>query len=266
MDNKYKKREHFLDVVFVIILIISIILIIFFAILNSNKDNLSKNNLSDEATSLASNSTSANVLSTSGAIANRPSIENATATGIIEPVCYYQFDDKWAKQEYNDGRNNDKVRGSGCGPAVMAMAIATFVDKDIDPGNASKWSLDNGYFTPRPGRTEDEFFPEYGKKYGLEVTRLLEGDLREMPPEEALKYHEQATDSVKNGNWVIAFMGKGPWTTKAHFVLWYGLIDDEVLIRDSNSKKPEKARNKLSLFRETVIRYWVIDISKFREE
>ena len=190
--------------------------------------------------------------------------EEITPPAIIEPVLYYQFDDRWAKKKYNDGRNNDKVRGSACAPAIMAMVLATFVDENIDPGDAAKWSLDNGYFTPDPGRTKDEFFPAYGDVYGIKVTRLLDGDLRKMSADEALKYHEMATDAVKNGNWVIAFMGKGPWTTDAHFVLWYGLEGDEVLIRDSNSKKPEKARNKLSLFRETVIRYWEIDISQFR--
>ena len=57
-------------------------------------------------------------------------------------------------------------------------------------------------------------------------------------------------------------MGVGPWTTEAHYVLWYDAPGDDVLIRDSNSKKPAKARNAHSLFVKTVQRYWIVDVDR----
>lgn len=177
------------------------------------------------------------------------------------PKEYYQFDEKWAAQAYNNGENNDTVRGSGCGPGVMAIADATINDSDADIGTACKWSVDNDFFTTANGRTKDEFFEAYGKEHNLNVTQLNKDDLRNINIEEASKYHEEAFKKVKDGNWMVAFMGKGKWTTGGHFVLWYDISDDEdVFIRDTNSMKPHKAQNTFEEFKKTVIRYWEIQV------
>lgn len=192
---------------------------------------------------------------------NLPVDDSFTLHAKWAPMESYQFDEKWAKENYNNGENNDTVRGSGCGPGVMAIADATINDSGSDIGTACKWSLEHDYFTTENGRTKDGFFEAYGKAHSLEVTRLYDGDLRELKEDDALKYHEEAFEIVKDGNWIVAFMGKGPWTTAGHFVLWYDVSDDgDVFIRDTNSKKPEKAKNKFDLFQKTVIRYWEIQV------
>ena len=181
------------------------------------------------------------------------------------PVLYYQFDERWAKDNYDDAGNNDTVRRWACGPAVMAMAVATLKDKTVDPGKAAAWSLKKGYYTPDllKGKTTDGYFAAYGKEYGLKVTQLNDGDLRKMGREEADVIHEKAAEAVSQGNWVVCLMGEGKWTTAGHFVLWYDLqAGGEVLIRDSNSKKEYKARNKLAALRETVVRYWRIEVDE----
>jgi hypothetical protein len=142
----------------------------------------------------------------------------------------------------------------------MAMIVSTLTEENEDPGTAAAWSLSHGFYTPENGRTKDEFFPAFGAEYGIVVTGLTDGDLRDMPAAEAEKIHEEAYAAVEGGDWVIAFMGEGKWTTGGHFVLWYDVDGDDVLIRDSNSKKEYKARNKLDVFRETVIRYWVVEV------
>jgi hypothetical protein len=186
-------------------------------------------------------------------------------TGIV-PRWYFQFDPEWSDLPYNDGTTKDTIRGWACGPATMAMAVSTLIDPNENPADAAKWSLEHGYYTAGIGRTKDEFFTSYGEKWGLGIRRLNSGDLRDMPVAEAKKYHDEAEDAVRAGNWAIVFLGKGPWTSEGHFVLWYGMDGDDVLIRDSNSKKAAKAKNKLSLMQETVIRYWIIEAPENQDE
>jgi hypothetical protein len=183
----------------------------------------------------------------------------------LRPRLYRQYDEPWKNEPYGEGDPKDTVRRWACGPATMAMVVATLKDPSVDVSDSAKWSVEHGYVTTRPGRTEDEFFTAYAEKYGIKIERLYDGDLRGVPAEEAAKYHEKAYEAVKNGDWVIAYMGNGHWTSDAHFVLWYDIAGpdgDEVLIHDSNSERADKARNKLDYFRETVRRYWVIDVEK----
>jgi hypothetical protein len=181
----------------------------------------------------------------------------------LVPVRYYQFDERWAKARYGT-RADDTVRRWGCGPAVMAMAIATLADPGFTPKDAADWAEQHGFFThaPASGKTEPGFFPAIGAEHGLQVVPLGEGDLRSASAEAADATHERALDAVRSGNWVVALMGKGPWTTESHYVLWYDAPGAEVLVLDSNSKKPAKARNTFELFRQTVIRYWVVTVDQ----
>lgn len=181
----------------------------------------------------------------------------------LEPVHYYQFDDAWATQPYGPAAS-DTVRRWACGPADMAMVIATLRDSSVDVADASAWAQQNGYFTNKQlaGKTKDSFFADYANGYGIRVVQVNSGDLREEPAAESRRAHDEALQAVKGGDWVIALMGVGPWTTEAHYVLWYDAPGDEVLIKDSNSKKPEKARNSHARFVETVQRYWIVDVDR----
>jgi hypothetical protein len=181
----------------------------------------------------------------------------------LVPVRYYQFDERWAKDRYGP-QSNDTVRRWGCGPAAMAMVIATLSDPDFTPKDAADWAEQHGFFThaPASGKTEPGVFAAIGAEHGLQVTPLGEDDLRSAPADVAAATHERALAAVKSGNWVVALMGKGPWTTESHYVLWYDAPGAEVLVLDSNSKKPAKARNTFELFRQTVIRYWVVTVDQ----
>lgn len=181
----------------------------------------------------------------------------------VLPVEYYQFDERWAKLPYDNTENNDTVRRWACGPAAMAMAIAALRDPSVDPAVASAWSLSHGYYTPdiNNGKTKDGYFTAFGEEYGLKITQLTDGDLRSMPSGEAAAIHGEAEKAIEGGDWVICLMGEGVWTTAGHYILWYGMDGGDVLIRDSNSKKAYKARNKIETLRETVIRYWVVDVN-----
>lgn len=183
----------------------------------------------------------------------------------LEPVVYRQFDEAWAQLPFGTAAD-DTVRRWGCGPAAMAMAVATLRDPAVDVADATSWALKADYFTHKhlSGKVKDGFFVAYGNRYGIRVAPVNAGDLREAPSDKAELAHAEALQAVKGGDWVVALMGVGPWTTEAHYVLWYDAPGDEVLIRDSNSEKPAKARNKHALFTQTVQRYWIIDVDRSR--
>lgn len=179
----------------------------------------------------------------------------------LEPVRYFQFDEPWATLRYGE-QATDTIRRWGCGPVVMAMVVATLRDPSVDPAVAAGWSGKRGYFTHKylSGKTTDAFFTDFAARYGIRMLAVNKGNLLEAPADEAEFAHLQALQAVKDGNWVVALMAKGPWTTEAHYVLWYDAPGDEVLIKDPNSKKAAKARNKHSVFVETVMRYWIVDV------
>ena len=79
--------------------------------------------------------------------------------------------------------------------------------------------------------------------------------------------HNNALNAIKNGDWVIACMGKGNWTTSGHYILWYGLQNNNVLINDPWSIKPQQTNAPYSLFKNEVKYYWVITVpKKFKED
>ena len=76
----------------------------------------------------------------------------------------------------------------------------------------------------------------------------------------ASKYHEMAKKAIRRGDMVIACMGKGNWTSSGHYVLWYGLEAEKVLIYDPWSNKPGPTKADYSLFKSQVKYYWVVKV------
>lgn len=198
---------------------------------------------------------------TVGSTPSTSTVIAADAGPDLTPVRYYQFDKKWAKQTYGPN-SGDTVRRWGCGPAAVAMAVASLSDPSVDPGVASRWSQKHGYFThaPESGKTEPAFFADFAAGYGVQVRQLNTGDLRSASPASARAVKLRAQQAVRDGDWVIALMGKGLWTTEAHYVLWYRAEGDQVWIADSNSQREDKAHNTFSVFSQTMIRLWVVDV------
>lgn len=79
--------------------------------------------------------------------------------------------------------------------------------------------------------------------------------------------HKTALAAIERGDWVIACMGKGNWTTSGHYVLWYGMDGNNVLINDSWSTKKAQTNAAYSLFRNEVKFYWIVKVpDKFKED
>ncbi|HML50257.1 MAG TPA: C39 family peptidase [Propionicimonas sp.] len=191
-----------------------------------------------------------------------PATTGSTLPAAVTPVRYYQFDKKWAKQRYGPN-SDDTVRRWGCGPAALAMVISTLADPTVDPRVAAAWSDKHGYFThaPESGKTEPAYFADFASSYGIAVRQLNTKDLRTSPPASSRSVKLRAQQAVREGNWVIALMGKGLWTTEAHYVLWYRAEGDEVWIADSNSMREDKAHNTFDTFSQTMIRLWVVEVA-----
>lgn len=181
----------------------------------------------------------------------------------LVPVRWFQFDERWAKQSYGVSEK-DTVRRWGCGPAAMAMAVATLRDPSVDPSAAAAWSLQHGMFTHAfaSGKTKSAFFTEYAAEYGVRVWQINDADLRTAPAAEAEAAKLRALKAVREGDWVIVLLGKGHWTTEGHFVLWYGVDGSDVLVADSNSTRENKARNTFARLSQTMIRLWVVDVDR----
>lgn len=173
------------------------------------------------------------------------------------PRRFKQSSRPWGSMSYG----GDTIGSAGCGPTAMAMVVNALKDTSITPKQAAKWSVKQGYKTSARGKTKAAFFTKYPAKFGIESTKINSGDLRKMSPSKARVYHNKAKQEVKDGNWVICFMGPGHWAAYGHYILWYNVSGDNALIRDPSGRNEKaRAKNKISKLRKTVIKYYVIEV------
>lgn len=171
------------------------------------------------------------------------------------PVWYMQTNKKWSNISYSTKGENTTIGRSGCGPTCMAMVIATWKDKTVTPVTTCAWSLSHGYKAKGQGTFYTYFKPQ-GKAYGLNCYQLNSNNIYKTPNS---KYHELAKKEVQKGNFVIACMGKGRWTSSGHFVLWYDVEGNNVLINDPASTKENRHKATFNDFKNEVKYYFVCE-------
>ena len=171
------------------------------------------------------------------------------------PVYYMQTDKKWGSVDYSTSGEHTNIAKSGCGPTCMAMVIATWKDKSVSPYTTAKWSLAHGYKAKNQG-TYYTYFKPQGKAYGLNCYQLNPSNIYK---NSSSKYHNLAKEEVKKGNFVSACMGKGHWTSSGHFVLWYAMDGNNVLINDPASTKEDRHKASFDLFKSQVKYYFVCE-------
>ena len=157
------------------------------------------------------------------------------------PVDYMQTDSRWAGNKYATTGETSTIKSAGCGITCAAMVIASLADPSVTPATTAKWSMAHGYKAYRQGTYYSYFKPQMAE-YGITCTQMNSATVYH-GSNSAKSINEKAAQTVRNGNWVIACMGKGDWTSSGHFVLWYG-IDNEgyALIRDPYSTKSTRRR------------------------
>lgn len=172
----------------------------------------------------------------------------------FKPVSYLQTDPRWKNVKYATPAENATIGGSGCGPTAAAMVVAEWADPSESPLEACNWSAANGYKATGQG-TYYSFFEPYFKRFGLKCERPNASSLYHTPGAAA---HLAAYNAVKQGDYVIACMGNGRWTSSGHFVLWFGIDGDNVLINDPNSTAENRLRASWSFFKNEVKYYFII--------
>ncbi len=172
----------------------------------------------------------------------------------FKPVSYMQTDSRWKNYEYSTSGENTNLGKSGCGPTAAAMAAAEWADPAETPLEAAKWSLANGYKAANQG-TYYAFFTPYFKKFGLKCEQLNGASLYHKP---GAAEHLAAYNAVKRGDYVIACMGKGRWTSSGHFVLWYGIRGNNVLINDPASNAAARLDADWNFFKNEVKYYFIV--------
>lgn len=181
----------------------------------------------------------------------------------IKPVSYLQTDSKWKNHNYSAKGEKKTIGSSGCGVTASAMVIATLKDKNVTPVTTAEWSMAHGYKALNQGTYYTYFVPQF-KQYGITCKQLNSSNLY---GKSSSSVHTEALNALKNGNWVIACMGKGHWTSSGHFILLYKYENGYIYINDPASTKADRIKNTWNLFAKQVKYMWTITVpNNFKTE
>lgn len=176
----------------------------------------------------------------------------------MRPVKYLQWDTRWKDVDYSAPGEKTTIGAAGCGPTCMAMVIASLKDKSVTPVDTCAWSKSHGYKAANQGTYYSYFGPQ-AQAYGLEVAQLNTVSGYHNP---SATCHKQALKELDKGNWVIACMGPGRWTSSGHFVLVHEAVDGHVYINDPNSTQAQKEKAAIASFTNEVKYYFVVKIKE----
>lgn len=175
---------------------------------------------------------------------------------MVKPTSYLQTDTRWKNYNYSANGEKKTIGSAGCGPTAAAMVIATLKNKNVTPVTTAEWSMSHGYKALNQGTFYTYFIPQFAV-YGIECKQLNTLNLYGKSSSTA---HTEALAALKNGNWVIACMGKGNWTSSGHFILLYGYENGYVYINDPASTKATRIKNTWTLFAKQVKYMWSITV------
>ena len=183
---------------------------------------------------------------------------------IVKPVDYLQTDSRWKNNSYAAKGETSTIGSAGCGPTCAAMVIAALADSSVTPATKAKWSLNHGFKAYHQGTYYAYFVPQMAA-YGIKCKQLNTSTIYHGAGS-AKTINAKALEAVKKGNWIIACMGKGDWTSSGHFVLWYGVEGNNALIMDPNSTKASRRKAVVSTFQYQAKFYWEIEVPNAMEE
>lgn len=184
---------------------------------------------------------------------------------MYQPINYKQYDNRWKDISYSSPNESTTIGRAGCGTTCAAMVIATLKDSTVTPITTSKWSLENGYKCTNSGTYYSYFVPQF-EKYGLKCKRVNTSNLQRKSRADSIVYHNEALQALKDGNLVIACMGKGNWTSSGHYILLYKYEDGYIYVNDPASSKITRAKNTFELAMKQVKYWWTIEVPEIIEE
>lgn len=181
------------------------------------------------------------------------------------PTQYFQADPRWGNISYSAQGESTTIARAGCGPTCAAMVIASLKDPDVTPADTAKWSLSHGYKAPRQGTYYSYFVPQL-KTYGIEAKQLNALNIYKKTDAAARVVHAAINKALKRGNWVVACMGKGNWTTSGHFVLAYRTDGEHVWIHDPASTKAGRIYNSLDFWENQIKYAWEVEVPQAEKD
>lgn len=161
----------------------------------------------------------------------QPTESVTTSSGVFQ--FYLQTNPLWANEKYG---GTDTIAEYGCGPTCMAMVISSMTDTSMNPKEACEWSYENGYWYEGQGSLH-ALIPSMAEAFGL----TSKGIIKDTEAETKIK------SALKSGKYVVALMGKGTFTNSGHFIVFYGITDDnQVLVADPMSEERSNKKWELS--------------------
>lgn len=184
-------------------------------------------------------------------------VSSTTSSAVIrKPVSYLQTDPRWKNCNYSAKGEARTIGSSGCGPTAAAMVIATLKDRHVTPVTTAEWSMAHGYKALNQGTYYTYFVPQFSA-YGIPCKRLNQTNLYGKTSSAA---HTEARNALQKGDWVIACMGKGNWTSSGHFILLYKYENGIIHINDPASTAESKIKNTWDLFAGQVKYLWIVTV------
>lgn len=178
---------------------------------------------------------------------------------MIRPIDYKQYDSKWGSLSYAVDGEISTIKSAGCGPTALADVLAAIVSPYIDPITCASWARMHGYKVYKSG-TSYNYPIAQAAEYGIIVRRLNTSNVYGQTEDTV---HTEALAELHKGNWIIACMGKGLWTSSGHYIVAYGYENGLVHINDPASSSAARACNKWNLFISQVKYYWVVEVPEY---
>ena len=139
--------------------------------------------------------------------------------GIVDIVYFNQSEEPWADAPYG----SDTLLKYGCGPTVMAMAVASLTEEDTDPARMAQWAVEHGHWARQNG-SYHSLIPGAAEAFSLTV----ESPVEQTP--------QALCDALGQGRLLVALMKPGHFTKYGHFILLRGITPDgNILVADPNS-------------------------------
>ena len=193
------------------------------------------NSLKSEIESLLSTASSSKLTATSST--NTVSSSSSNQNDFVN---YYQYD---YSNPYYDGTT---IAKAGCGPTSMAMVLTYLTGKEVDPVEATNYSLEHGTYVSGAG-TAWNYFGKIASDYGINC-------------EESGVSSQNIVNSLSNGKTVIMSMGPGTFTRSGHFIVLTGINDDGTIsVADPNSEERSNTTYNVDTFVNEGKEMWSFD-------
>ena len=172
--------------------------------------------------------------------------------GVVDIPYFCQSAEAWKDQPYG----TDTIGPYGCGPTVMAMAVASMTETDTDPEAMAAWAVEHGYWARRSG-SYHSIVMGTARAFGMEAEAFPSRDVDDLRA------------ALWDGKMLVALVGPGHFTNGGHFIVLHGAtLDGSVLVADPANRDrslttwdPQLILDELSASRSSGGPLWAVSAS-----